>query len=367
MRHLNKKVKVIIAAGGTGGHVFPGVAIAEEIKRSHPEAVVRFVGTDRGLEAKVLPKMGWPLILVGSTSIKDRKGFGRFLAWARAPFSVMHAVLILIAEAPKLLVSIGGYAAGPFSIAAWILHVPFVVVEPNAIAGFTNRMVGRFAKRAFVAFDEAGSYFPAGKVMVSGNPVREGVINARRPVVGPGEKFTVFVFGGSQGARRLNQAMTGAAPLLAQFREGIRILHQTGSSDDMAAIERIYELAGIDAKVFTFSDRIWECYANADIVVARSGATTIAELLVLWTPAILVPYPYAADDHQRANAKGMVKCGGAVVVEDGECTGERLANEIITFIERPQLLVAMREAIKKASKPDAAKVIVEEIWKIIEG
>jgi len=362
---VKKETKIIIAAGGTGGHVFPGIAIAEEIKKSHPEARIMFVGTERGLEAKVLPKLGWQLILVGSTSIKDRKGLRKILALLRVPFSILHAMVILLSEQPKLVISIGGYAAGPISLAAWIIRVPFVLLEPNAIAGFTNRLLGRFTKRAFVALEEARSYFPKGKAYLSGNPVRGEVLAVKRPDFSVKDEITIFVFGGSQGARRINQAMAGAVGFLASKKGKIKILHQTGTRDDSSSIEKVYKDANIEAKVFAFSDRIWEYYASADLVVARAGAISIAELSALALPAILVPYPYAADDHQHANAKSIVSSGGAVMIEDSECTGERLANEIETFVDRPQLLVAMHAALEKIGKPDAAKTIVDESWKLI--
>lgn len=366
MKGSGRKVKIIIAAGGTGGHVFPGVAVACEIKASHPDALVTFAGTARGLEAKVLPKLGWPLVLMKSSSIKDRKGLSRLFSWAKLPISILRGLSIIMKERPNLFISIGGYAAGPLAISAWILRVPLVLVEPNAIAGLTNRILGRFAKKAFVAFDDAKKYFPAGKAVVSGNPVRSEVLSVRERRMPALEKITVFVFGGSQGALALNRAIIGALPFLSDVKNRLSIIHQTGANDDLDAVRNAYKKAEIDAKVFEFSDRIWEYYAGADLVVARSGATTVAELLALAIPAVLVPYPYAADDHQRANAHGMVKTGGAVMIPDGELTGERLSREIKIFVERPELLLAMRAALEKFGKPDAAAKIVKESWKLVE-
>lgn len=360
-------IAVLIAAGGTGGHIYPGIAIAEEIRRQHPEARIAFAGTERGLEAKILPSLGWPLVLMSSTSIKDRKGMARFVAWAQLPFSTLRALRIIRRVRPRLLVNIGGYAAGPMAIAAWLMRVPSVIVEPNAIAGFTNRSIGRFAARAFVAFEEARRYFPTERVVVSGNPVRAEVLAARREGDTPPAKATFFVFGGSQGARRLNQAMIGALPMMADVREKFRVIHQTGMSDDAKAIEQAYRNAGVEAKVFAFHDKIWECYREADVVLARAGATTVAELAALGLPAILVPYPYAADDHQRANARGMTRTGGALMILDADLTAERLAAELRSFADRPTRVEAMRAALKRSGRPDAARIIVEESWKLIEG
>lgn len=361
----DQDITVMIAAGGTGGHVFPGIALAEEIRRLHPGARVLFAGTERGLEARVIPPLGWPLVLMRSNSIKDRRGIRRCLAWARLPLSVLGAWRILGEKRPHLLICVGGYAAGPMAVAAWMRRIPFVIVEPNAIAGFTNRKLAAWAKKSFVAFEEARGYFPPERVVVSGNPVRAAVLGARRPEGPPGRRIAFFIFGGSQGARTLNRAIVEAIPKLGDIAGELRLLHQTGTNDDPEAIARAYQEAGVEAKVFPFAERIWECYRDADVVLARSGATTVAELLALGIPAILVPYPHAADDHQRANALGMTRTGGAVMIADGELTGERLARELRSFVERPTRVEAMRAALKKAGRPDAARVIVEESWKCV--
>jgi UDP-N-acetylglucosamine--N-acetylmuramyl-(pentapeptide) pyrophosphoryl-undecaprenol N-acetylglucosamine transferase len=365
---VKKPAKILIAAGGTGGHLFPGIAIAEEIKGRHPEAMIVFAGTERGLEAGILPKLNWPLVLMNSTSIKDRKGLGKIVAWAKLPVSLARAMIILVSESPRLVVCVGGYAAGPLAMASWLFRIPFVIVEPNAIAGFTNRVLGRFARRAFVAFEEARSYFPEGRAFLTGNPVRKQVLAARRETSGTGDgKLTLFIFGGSQGAVKINRAMVDALKFLAETKNNIRVIHQTGTNDDAGTIERAYTDAGFTARVFPFSDRIWECYTEADLVVARSGATTVAELAALAIPSILVPYPFAADDHQRANARGMVRIGGAKMLENDDCTGENLAREIKQFMDKPQALGQMRAVLKDAGRPDAAGRIAEECWNIISA
>lgn len=362
-----KETKVIIAAGGTGGHIYPGIAIAEEMKRQRPEAKILFAGTERGLEAKILPPLGWRLCFIKSTSIKDRSGIGKAMAYAQLPLSVLRAARLMMREAPAMLVSIGGYAAGPLSIAAWALKIPFVLVEPNAIAGLTNRKIGKFARRAFVAFDEAQRYFPKDRVVVSGNPVRKEILSVANEE-GPGHgKMTFFVFGGSQGALRLNSAVVEALPELSDIKDRFRVIHQTGARQDHGSIEGAYRSAGVEARVFGFTDRIWDCYREADVVMARSGATTVAELCALRIPSLLVPYPYAADDHQRANALGMTKTGGAIMILDSDFTAERVASEIRSFVERPTRIEAMRAALVRLNRIDAAKEIVDECLKMLEG
>lgn len=359
------RLHALIVAGGTGGHIFPGIAIAEELRALSPNARIVFAGTERGLETRILPRLGWPLMLFGSSSIKDRKGIARMLAWARVPFSIARAFLVLAAHRPSVLISIGGYAAGPLVVAAWLLRVPVALVEPNAIPGMTNRLLGRFAKRVFIAFEQAKQSFPEEKIVLSGVPIRREVLGLRKDASAQG-KITVFVFGGSQGARRLNQAMVDAVPTLATMASRLRIIHQTGEHDDRLAIERSYAAAGIESEVFAFTDRIWESFARADIVVARAGANTVAELSVLGLPSILVPYPFAADDHQRANAEGLVKAGAAAMLLDADCTGERLARELVELIGNDQRRKEMASAAAAVARPQAAADIAASCLELVE-
>jgi UDP-N-acetylglucosamine--N-acetylmuramyl-(pentapeptide) pyrophosphoryl-undecaprenol N-acetylglucosamine transferase len=359
-----KGKSIIIAAGGTGGHVFPGIAVAEEIKSLAPDVRIVFAGTERGLESSIVPKHGWPLKLFGSRSIKDKGGAARVAAIAMLPFSVIHAIAMLISDRPSLVVSIGGYAAGPLVLAAWVLRIPVVLVEPNAIAGMTNRKLGRLAKKVFVAFDEAKRYFPNGRAILTGAPIRTEVLSGGRR--GPTDVRTLFVFGGSQGAMTLNRAMMAAAGKLGGLGGRLRVIHQTGTSADPAEVARTYSGFGIEADVRSFCDRIWECYEDADLVIARSGANTVAELAALGLPSILVPYPYAADDHQRANAMALVRAGGARVIDDSECDGERMAREIADVLGDDERLRAMAEKARSIGRPDAARRIAKECIELIK-
>lgn len=366
-------VKIIIAAGGTGGHLFPGIAIAGEMKRAHPDAEVSFAGTARGFESKILPALGWPMVVVGSSSTGGGTFFATVSKWSKLPLAAMRAIYVFIRSRPDLLVSIGGHGAAPVAIAAWILRIPFVIIEPNAIAGFTNEKLGRMCARAFVQFEETKKYFPNGKAVITGMPVRAEVAamaclpdrqagKEKRAV----DRLTIFVFGGSQGSVRINRAMLGAMKHMGDILKKIRVIHQTGRNDDVRIYECAYAEAGVDAKVFEFSDRIWECYEVASLVVSRAGGMTVAETSALGIPSIMVPYPHAKG-HQMSNALGLARTGGAVVVEDGECTGERLAREIGTLVDHPERLSAMSAALSRFGKPDAAEKIVEEIWKILEN
>lgn len=359
------KIKVLIAAGGTGGHVFPGIAIAEEIRRTHPNARVVFAGTTDGFEAPVIRAQGLEMRVVGAKSRVEHTLAARVFKWASLPIATVRALAVLCAERPSLLVSIGGMAAAPTALAATLTRVPFVIVEPNAIAGFTNRVLGRFCRRAFVQFPEAASFFPKGKAVATGEPIRPEIASLGHKNLATEGPPTVFVFGGSQGARRLNEAMTEAIKFLGDLKDKLKIIHQTGGNEDHEVIRQKYAEGGFSAEAFPFTNEIWKCYAKSDFVIARAGGGTIAELAALAIPSILVPYPYAADDHQRANAECVRKIGGALMIKDEECTGRRLAGEIRLLIERPDLLTAMRAALKQFGKPDAAKKIVEEGWKLI--
>lgn len=359
-----KKLKVLIAAGGTGGHVFPGIAIAEELRRVNSDVQIRFVGTDRGLETKILPKEGWPLLLMKSSPLKGQSAIMKFAAVARLPFSVVRAMLIMISEHPHILVSIGGYAAAPLSIAAWLMRVPCLLVEPNAIPGMTNLKLARLSRKVFVAFDETQKRFAPGKAVLTGVPVRQNVLETRRTKAKDG-RTAVFLFGGSQGAVRLNKAMVGAMVHMRDLTTSFSVIHQAGENDNLDSIVKAYKDLGVEAEVFAFTDRIWECYSRADIVIGRSGANTIAEVTALGLASILVPYPYAADDHQRANAEWLVKEGGAAMILDSECTGERLAKELRTMIEDNGRMATMAARAADVGRPDAAKKIVEECLKIV--
>ncbi len=356
------KMKVMIACGGTGGHLFPGIAIAEAVRSSRPDTAIIFAGTERGFESGIIPKMGWPLISVGSTSIKDRKGLGRIAAYARIPFSIISSLKVIRRERPDMFIGVGGYAAGPLSLASALMKIPTAIVEPNAIAGFTNRILGRFVDRVYTGFPEASEFFPRNKVMLTGNPVREEILSLKQKSNGTRTPVTIFCFGGSQGALALNRAVVGSLPHLAALKDRIRFIHQVGSNEDIDAVRRSYAENGFEADVFTFTDSIWECYEKADMVISRAGATTVAEVSVMGMPAIFVPYPYAADDHQRANAESLVRRDGAVMILQHELSGERLAVEIKKMTS--ERLSAMCAASARAGKRDAATRIVEDSFKL---
>ena len=363
MAPVDEKIKVMIACGGTGGHLFPGIAIAEAMVSLKPSTSIVFAGTNRGLEGSLIPQKGWPLLSVGSMSIKDRKGLGRIVAYARLPFSILEAMRVIKRERPQMLIGIGGYAAGPLTLAAALMKIPTAIVEPNAIAGFANRMLGRFVSRVYTGFPEAAEFFPKKKVLLTGNPVREEIVAIKRNNSVTHDAMTIFCFGGSQGALALNRALIAALPHLAGSQEKLRFIHQVGEHENIEAVRRAYADNGFEAKVFAFTDRIWEFYERADLIICRAGAITVAELSVIGLPAIFVPYPYAADDHQRANAESLVRREAAEMVLQQDLSGERLASEIKKMTK--ERLTTMAAASNRAGRPDAAKKIVEDCLRLI--
>jgi UDP-N-acetylglucosamine--N-acetylmuramyl-(pentapeptide) pyrophosphoryl-undecaprenol N-acetylglucosamine transferase len=357
------KKRVLIAAGGTGGHVFPGVAIASELIARGGYSVA-FAGTHRGVEERVIGRTGWPLYFVDAPSIKGKSFWRRMLSILRLPIALLDALRILTITNPVLVISIGGYAAGPLSIMAWVMRIPVTVVEPNAIPGLSNRILGRFAKKIFTAFDAAAPYFDGKKLVKSGMPVRPEVLGALRESEMPSSPFTVFVFGGSQGAAKLNCAIIDACKIM-KGKYSMRIIHQTGALKNIEDIKKSYRESGFEAEVYEFVDKIWECYSKADFVIARAGAGTVAELAALKIPSILVPYPFAADDHQRANAKALVDIKGALMLEDKNCTGEKLASMIGEIIDDVPGYLEMRAALAGLCAKNAVPRIVDESVKLI--
>ena len=354
-----KPIRVLIAAGGTGGHLFPGIAVAERFQRFHPDLEVHFVGTTRGLESKVLPKLAWPLHLIKAPSLKDRRGIKKLGVFFQLPAAFSQALKLLLSLRPKVVLGVGGYASGPVILTAFFLRIPILLLEPNAIPGMTNRILARFAKRIFAAFPEIMQYFPAHKVQLTGNAVREHFFKVQEKKLNP-EKIVIFCFGGSQGARTLNRALLEAAELFGSMKNKIRIIHQVGRQENLRMIEKSYEAAGVSAEVFAFIEDMKTCYELADVVIARAGATSIAELVAACKPAILVPYPFAADDHQRANAESVVKSGGALMFRDEAFTADRLVAELKQLVAEPWRLEKMAASLKQLQKGDAAKTMMEE-------
>ncbi len=351
-------MRVLIAGGGTGGHVFPGVALAEEVVTRHPGNDVVFVGTARGLEATVVPKAGFPIELI---DVKGLKGKGLWSLLANLlllPVAFVQSWRILRRWTPDIVVGVGGYASGPVVLVAWLMRIPTAVQEQNAIAGLTNRLLGKVVQAAFTAFPEAARHFRRQKVYQLGNPIRRSLLdNFMRPDV-EHEEPRVLVFGGSQGAHALNMRVIEALPHLADLREQVRITHQTGARD-RDYVDKGYRAVGFRPDVREFITDMSTAYAESDLVVCRAGATTLAELTVCKKPAILVPFPAAADNHQVKNARSLVDAGAAVMIEEKDLTGEVLAHEIRRILFSPEVRESMARSAGRMGSPQAAKEIAD--------
>jgi UDP-N-acetylglucosamine--N-acetylmuramyl-(pentapeptide) pyrophosphoryl-undecaprenol N-acetylglucosamine transferase len=349
---------ILIAAGGTGGHLFPGIAVADELKARDPETRVVFVGTPRGLEGRLVPQAGYELEML---PILPLNGVGpvRMVKGVLAlPLAMLKAVALVRRHRPAAVLGVGGYAGGPTVLAAALLGIPTVVLEPNAKPGFTNRVLKPFVRHAACSYDEARREFGS-KGVVTGNPVRGGFAKlAPKWHVPP---MTLLAFGGSQGARIINKTLAAALPLLPG-RDQVRIVHQTGpaSQEEVAAA---YKAAGREAEVLAFLDDMQARFAQADLVLCRSGATTAAELTAAGKASVLVPFALAADDHQRSNARALESAGAARMIEEKDLTPERLAAVLSELLGDTARLTAMEEAARKLARPDAAARVAD----LLEG
>lgn len=350
-------MRMVIAGGGTGGHLFPGIALAEEVVTRHPENEVLFVGTRRGLEARVVPQLGYPLEFIEVSGVKGKGLWGLVRGLLRVPGAILQSIRLLRRHKADIVVGVGGYASFPVVAAAFLLGIPTAIQEQNAFPGLTNRMLGVVARAVFVAFDEAAVHFPARKTFNVGNPIRKALFeNFLRPQ-SRHDALRVLVFGGSQGARAINHAAVDAFALLRDL-EGVEILHQTGTADEEPT-RRAYADAGISADVRPFIDDMSAAYAWSDLVVCRAGATTVAELTVCKKASILIPYPHAANDHQTLNARALETRGAARMIPQSELTPERLAGEIRELLEDPEARRTMERAAGLLGRPEAAKEIAD--------
>lgn len=364
-------MKIMIAGGGTGGHVYPGIAVAEEMMRLRPGAEVVFVGGRRGLEAHAVPESGFRIRFIMT------RGFPR-RAWWRWPWALLanavgllQALWVVATERPDAVLGTGGYVSGPVAAAAWLLGRPLLLQEQNSIPGLANRWLARVADEVHLSFTEARNYFTRkDNLKVTGNPVRAHILGGDRAqalqAFGLVEgKPTLFIFGGSRGAHRINEAALDAMRRL-KGRVDLQFILQTGR-DDFDWANGVVEAEQLPARVLPFLRDIHLAYAVADLVVCRSGAMTLAEIAACGTPAILVPYPHAAHNHQEVNAHNLVERGAAALVLDRELTGERLAKEIAHLVADRQTLRRMSANARTFARLDAAERIVRSLERWAQG
>ena len=355
-------MRVLIAAGGTGGHIYPGIAVAKEILRRDPHSEIKFVGTARGLETKLVPQAGFELLIIESAGLKSVGLAARARGVAILPKSFVSARRLIREFQPDVVIGAGGYVSGPVLLTAALLNVPTLVMESNALPGFTNRLLARFVDQAAVSF-EASLRFFRGKGVVTGNPVRREFFEI--PARSRTSRFAVLVFGGSQGAHAINEALIAALPELERVRDVLRVTHQTGEAD-FEKVRLAYLNAGWNeqADVRRYIDDMVASFAAADLVICRAGATTTAELIAAGKAAIMVPFPFAADDHQKKNAEALVAEGAAKMILQQDLSGERLAAEIVKLVNQPERVTSMEKASRKLARGDAAAAAVDLIQEL---
>jgi len=389
---MGEALRVVIAGGGTGGHLYPGIAVARELLARRPDVVISFAGTARGLEARVVPREGFALDVLRSGGLKGKSAVDRLRGAALVPVSLLDAWRIIGRRRPHLVVGVGGYSSGPVVLAAAVRGAATMLLEQNAVPGLTNRLLAPVVGAAAVTFESTRVFFGR-KAFVSGNPVRPEFLDAvlaEREWGGNDSSHAgvgILVFGGSQGAHAINVAMVEAAARLAAYAnarsgepgrrsgdgderrpaaEGVRLrlTHQTGERD-VEMVRAAYRQAGLRAEVEPYLYDMGPRLAVADLIVCRAGATTLAELAAAGKPAILVPLPTATDDHQRRNAEAVAAAGAAEVLVQAEMTGQVLAQRILALAADRAARVRMAKAARALARPDAARVIVDHALELV--
>lgn len=357
--------RIILAGGGTGGHLFPGIAVMEELRRREPELEVLFVGTARGIETKVVPQLGERLTCLEVTPLKGRSPTQLIKSLAALPQAGLEAARVVQQFRPSLVLGMGGYAAGPMVLAARTLGVPTALLEQNAHVGLTNRLLARVVDRAYLSFEETAKQFPQRAARVFGNPVRRSFVGAGNmarmdPLGFEMRARRVLIVGGSQGAKVLNEIVPEALARAGAATRGIEIVHQTGHAM-CDSVRAHYEQLGLRATVTPFIDDMARAYASAALVIGRAGATSLAEICAVGRPSVLIPFPFAADDHQWHNARALETRGAAVALREHGLTADLLGARLAELLDHPERRTAMADAARKLGRPEAAAAIVDDL------
>jgi UDP-N-acetylglucosamine--N-acetylmuramyl-(pentapeptide) pyrophosphoryl-undecaprenol N-acetylglucosamine transferase len=356
-------MRVIIAGGGTGGHLFPGLAVAEEFRNRDAQTEVIFVGTEFGIEARVVPREGYPIRFLRAEGLVGKSVFKKIRAMVKVLFSIVDSYRIIRTVSPDIVIGVGGYASGAIMLVAFLMSMPAMILEQNSIPGLTNKILGRFINNVCITYQESMSFFQNSKTFLTGNPVRMQVLkgsveSAYKLFSLEKGLFTVFTFGGSSGARSINRTMVDALNYMPDLRDKIQFLHQTGLND-YETTRDAYRKAGFKGTITPFIYQMGEAYAVADIVISRAGATTLAELTALGKPAILVPYPYAAGNHQELNARKLLEMGAAKMMLDRELKGEALAENIRELYMNETMRADMQRNSRAVGRPEACAKVVD--------
>ncbi|MGI9536122.1 MAG: undecaprenyldiphospho-muramoylpentapeptide beta-N-acetylglucosaminyltransferase [Desulfocapsaceae bacterium] len=351
-------LRLLLTGGGTGGHLFPAVATAEQVRSTLPESAVLFVGTRRKLDRDSLARSGFSVTTIHSYGLKGKNLWELIKALVVLPFSVLESCYHILKFNPDVVMGVGGYVTGPVVAAAWLLRRPTLIHEQNSVPGLANRKLGGLVDRICLSLPQSEIFFPVGKSILTGNPVRKKIIEAGRNKHSSSGRRTLLILGGSQGAHAVNEMIVEALRGGIEAFSSLRVIHQTGS-DDEQMVKQAYEEMGIDHLVAAFFTDMAELYQEADLIVSRAGATTLAEIGVVGTPAVLIPYPHAADNHQEKNGAWYVENGAALMFSQQDLTPQMLAEEILRIINDQARLDTMSESMKKLGIGDAAERIVD--------
>jgi UDP-N-acetylglucosamine--N-acetylmuramyl-(pentapeptide) pyrophosphoryl-undecaprenol N-acetylglucosamine transferase len=357
-------MRVLIAGGGTGGHVFPGLAIAEEFRRRDKDAKILFVGTRKGIEARVVPREGFEIRFVTAEGLVGRGIVKGLVAVMKLGPGIFTSLVIIRSFMADVVIGVGGYASFPLILAARILKVKSAIQEQNTIPGQVNRVAGRWVDSVFVAFEQALCYFPAGKGIVTGNPVRRRLLEQ---VTGrKSDTFTLLIIGGSQGSEEINRVMLEALDHLVAVKDSLAIIHQTGEKD-YPRMADAYRQKGFNAEVYPFITDMERVYPLAHLVVCRAGALTLTELMIFRKASILIPFPFAANNHQAVNACELTSRKAARMILSCDVNGPLFAQEIINLFKHPEAIAEMERRVGELARPDAAERIVDVCYRMTGG
>ena len=349
--------RVVIAGGGTGGHLYPGIALARALMRHDMDIEISFVGTQKGIEAKVLPREGFALKTILSAGLLGKKKIARWVSWFKLPIGTAQSMCFLIRKRPGLVVGVGGYASGPLVLSAWILRIPILIHEQNSIPGMTNKWLGKIADKIAVSFKESSGAFPKEKVEVTGNMIREEFCQPKAENPEKIERpFRVLVLGGSQGAHSINMAMVEALESLSEKKGDLHITHQTGEAD-YKIVHKKYEESKFSFDIRPFIDDMADQYKKASLVICRAGATTLAEVTACGKMSVLVPFPHAAHNHQEKNARVLEAANAGELILDEDLSGPRIAGSILQAIAEPERLEKMEENSYKLGNRGATEKV----------
>jgi UDP-N-acetylglucosamine--N-acetylmuramyl-(pentapeptide) pyrophosphoryl-undecaprenol N-acetylglucosamine transferase len=364
-----RHIRLIVTGGGTGGHLFPGISLAQAMMLADPGCEVLFIGTERKIDKTALSNLGFATRSIKSQGIKGKSFFAVLKALFQQPLALWEAAGIIRRFKPDLVFGVGGYVTGPVILAARLLGVTTCIHEQNSIPGLANKLLGYIANKIFVSLPGSEKYFPASKTILSGNPVRNTILKVSReakPESGQ-ESSTLLILGGSQGARRLNSLMLEAAEnILSKLSPPPFIIHQTGGHDK-DHVQRKYVELGLNARVQDFFSDMAEIYSQADLIISRAGATTLAELTVFHKPVILIPFPFAADNHQEINGQYLVEAGAGLMFRQADLTGDKLGMEIKRVLEDKKLLAEMSDNSGKVARPEATDTIINACMKLLKN